>query len=368
MSEDIKPTVLVALSGGVDSSVAALRLQRQGYPLISATLQLNPCEDRGLARSCCGVDAVLSARRVASQLGIDHVLIDCRREFQDRVLRPAWEAYARGLTPSPCILCNEHIKLGLLAERARQLGASLVATGHYARIERDAAGKPCLCRGRDAAKDQAYFLFSLKRAQLERLCLPLGDLSKAEVRAIAAELGLASAERRESQDACLSTSTDGFAESLRLRFDAAPIAGPILDDAGRELGRHAGLHRFTIGQRRALGVSVGHRAFVREIRARDGAVVITGDERALWSQQMRVRCVHAKLPGDGPLRCEVQIRSRHRPAAALVAPLEAGPAPRALVTFEAPQRAITPGQAAVFFQGDRVVGGGWIEPLHGPEA
>lgn len=363
MSKETKPNVLVALSGGVDSSVAAFLLQQQGYPLIGATLQLNPCEDRGIARSCCGVDAVISARRVAEKLGIEHVLIDCRREFQERVLRPAWEAYARGLTPSPCILCNEHIKLGLLAQRARCLGASLVATGHYARVVRDAAGQPHLCRGRDAKKDQAYFLFSLKRAQLDRLLLPLGDLSKAEVRAIAADLGLPSAERRESQDACLATSPDGFAESLRLRFEAESRAGPILDEAGHALGHHEGLHRFTIGQRRALGISLGQRAFVRELRASDGAVVITRDERALWSDQMRVRCVHAALPPKRPLRCEVQIRSRHRAALALVEPLEPGPRPLVQVTFDVPQRAITPGQAAVFFEGDRVAGGGWIEPI-----
>lgn len=365
MSKETKPTVLVALSGGVDSSIAAYLLQQQGYPLISATLQLNPCEDRGISRSCCGVDAVLSARRVASQLGIEHVLIDCRREFQERVLRPAWEAYARGLTPSPCILCNEHIKFGLLADKAQRLGAPVVATGHYARIDRGASGRPHLCRGRDAKKDQAYFLFSLKRAQLDRLCLPLGELDKAEVRAIAAELGLPTAERRESQDACLSTSPDGFAESLRLRFEADPTTGPILDEAGHVLGHHAGLHRFTIGQRRALGISLGHRAFVRELRASDGAVVLTGDERALWSSQMRVRCAHADLPEALPLRCEVQIRSRHTAAPALVEPLASGPTPLVQVTFDAPQRAITPGQAAVFFQGDRVVGGGWIEPWRG---
>ncbi|MDR0966011.1 MAG: tRNA 2-thiouridine(34) synthase MnmA [Myxococcales bacterium] len=363
MTDDApKPTVLVALSGGVDSSVAAHLLQRQGYPLISATLQLNPCEDRGIARSCCGVDAVLSARRVASLLGIEHVLIDCRGEFQERVLRPAWEAYARGLTPSPCILCNERIKLGLLADKALRLGATHIATGHYARIRRDESGRPSLCRGLDVGKDQAYFLFSLRPAQLDRLLLPLGEFSKPEVRALAIELGLPTAERRESQDACLATSADGFAESLRLRFDAEPLRGPILDADGRVLGQHEGLHRFTIGQRRALGVSVGHRAFVRALRASDGAVLLTGDECALWSRQMRVRCVHLDHPSEGALRCDVQIRSRHKAAPALVERLEADSA-LVQVTFDEAQRAITPGQAAVFFEGERVVGGGWIEPF-----
>ena len=372
MTETDKPTVLVALSGGVDSSVAAHILQRQGYPLIAATLQLNPCEDRGVARSCCGVDAVIAARRVANQLGIDHVLIDCRNEFQERVLRPAWEAYARGLTPSPCVLCNEHIKLGLLAEKAQRLGAGLVATGHYARVVRDTSGETHLCRGKDANKDQAYFLFSLRRAQLERLLLPLGELTKPEVRALAAELGLATADRRESQDACLNTSPDGFAESLRLRFGQEAREGPILDATGREIGRHAGLHRFTIGQRRSLGVSLGRRAFVRELRASDGAIVLTEDESELSSRHMRVRCVHADSLGK-TMRCQVQIRSRHRAADATVERLESADfqkvahdsqrAPLVHVTFDEPQRAITPGQAAVFFVGDRVVGGGWIEPL-----
>ena len=182
---------------------------------------------------------------------------------------------------------------------------------------------------------------------------------------IAAELGLATAERRESQDACLNTSPDGFAESLRLRFGQEAREGPILDATGREIGRHAGLHRFTIGQRRSLGVSLGRRAFVRELRASDGAVVLTDDEGALFSRHMRVRCVHADALGE-VTRCQVQIRSRHRAAPAIVErqeTVDAHRAPIVRVTFDEPQRAITPGQAAVFFVGERVVGGGWIEPL-----
>ncbi len=359
---DPNKRVLVAMSGGVDSSVVAAVLKREGWDVFGVTLQLNPCEDRGLARSCCGVDAALNARRVADQLGIEHLLLDCRREFSRLVLEPAWREYARGRTPSPCILCNERIKFGLLLDKALALGASRVATGHYARVV-DREGRLALARSHDKAKDQSYFLFALGQSQLERTLLPLGELTKPEVRELARELGLATAERRESQDACLGSGAE-FAESLRLRFDEEPRAGDLVDTSGRALGHHDGLHRFTIGQRRGLGVALGKPAFVCAIDGEGARVVVTTEPGDLWSARLVVRLLS---DGSLPQRCAVQIRSRHAPAAASVAIGEPG---LAEIRFDEPQRAVAPGQAAVFYEGDTVVGGGWIERAigrgHGP--
>ncbi len=347
--------VLVAMSGGVDSSLAAALLVRQGFEVQGITLRLNPCEDQALGKSCCGVDAVLSARQVADQLGIEHAVLDVRREFEARVLKPAWSDYSRGRTPSPCVLCNQEIKFGLLLERARALGAPRIASGHYARIAKGEDGSPRLLRARDSTKDQSYFLFSLSPDQLDSLMLPLGEMTKAEVRAMARELSLSPAERADSQDACLSISEDGFAESLRQRFEEPALTGPFVDSSGKILGEHPGLHRFTVGQRRGLGISLGARAFVQELRA-DGAVVLTSDEKALWSAGLTARLVRP-LPGSFE-SVSVQIRSRH---AAVPARLERAEGLSVQLRFEQPQRAVTPGQAAVIYDGERVLGGGWIE-------
>lgn len=344
--------VVVAMSGGVDSSVAAALLLRQGYSVVGATLQLLPCEDRTLdASSCCGLDGARSARAVAERLGIPHAVLDCRGEFERDVLRASWDEYARGRTPNPCILCNQFIKWGFFLKRLAGLGGELTATGHYARL----GPGPSLRRAADSMKDQSYFLFSLSREQLSRTLFPLGELTKAQVRALARELGLPTAERAESQDACYSASEDGFAESLRLRFDASARPGAFVSADGRELGRHEGVHRFTIGQRRGLKVALGSRAFVSEIRAGPAEVVLSTDERSLYARGLVVRLAY---PLSAPERFEVQIRSRHR---AVPARLVAAGATSAEIAFEVPQRAASPGQAAVFYDGDRVVGGGWIE-------
>lgn len=360
-------TVLMALSGGVDSSVAAHLLQRQGCELIAVTLRMDEDASNGEdgGSSCGGGSAIDSARRAADSLGIRHVVIDARKEFESQVLRPSWDAYARGETPSPCILCNERIKFGLLLQKAAALGADKVATGHYARIQRDALGIPHIARGTDPAKDQAYFLFALSPAQLEKVLFPLGELSKTEVRGIAAAIGLSTADRKDSQDACFALSPEGFAESLRLKFGAPAACGPVLDGEGRILrARHGGLHRFTIGQRRGFGFSVGQKAFVRALRPEDSAVILTWDESDLLTREMRVRCAPGGLPAL-QFRCEVQIRSRHRAAPAEVEALPSSETSEGIrearVIFDAPQRAVTPGQAAVFFQGGMVVGGGWIQ-------
>jgi tRNA-specific 2-thiouridylase len=348
--------ILVAMSGGVDSSVAAALLVREGHEVLGATLQLLPCEERPLGPTCCSLEASMEARRVADRLGIPHCVIDCRREFEERVLKPSWAEYARGRTPSPCILCNQEIKFGFLRERAAALQAAAIATGHYARVAPSPSGRSSLWRGRDPLKDQSYFLFSIGSEGLGRVRFPLGEMTKKEVRAIARELQLPTADRAESQDACFVSSEDGFAESLRLRFDQPARPGDLVSPDGRRLGRHGGIHRFTIGQRSGLGVSLGARAFVSAIRPESAEVVVTTRPGELDSIGARVRL--AAPLGTGPLRCLVQIRSRHKATPATV---EAGAGGEARVLFSAPQRSVTPGQAAVFYQGDQVLGGGWIE-------
>ncbi len=349
--------VAVAMSGGVDSSVAAALLVRAGHEVVGITLQLLPCEDRPLGGGCCSLESALQARAVADRLGIDHVVLDARGAFERQVLRPCWDDYARGRTPNPCVLCNEAVKWGTLLDKARALGARAVATGHYARLCTGPSGRPSLLRGSDPGKDQSYFLFSLTEEQLAATLLPLGAMTKPQVRALAREWGLATAERPESQDACFEASEDGFAESLRLRFGAEARPGDILDAQGRAVGRHQGLHRYTLGQRHGLGVSLGGRAFVRALDAGRNAVVVTTDPSQLLSGELRVRLAGAR---DRPLpeRCQVQIRSRHRAVEARLIGEGEG---RVRVALAEPQRAVTPGQAAVFYDGERVAGGGWIE-------
>lgn len=353
--------VVVAMSGGVDSSMAAALLQQQGYQVIGVTLRLWPCEEGSPSGSCCGVDGVSWARAAAGQLGIPHYVIDCRQAFERNVLTPAWRDYARGRTPSPCINCNSSIKFGLLGEHAqRRFSARWLATGHYARIL-ETSGQPTLYRGTDVNKDQSYFLFSLSRKQREMCLFPLGSLTKQEVRDRARNLGLPNAERSESQDACLGLGDEGFAEALRQRFGESPRAGAILTSRGQRLGTHNGIHRFTIGQRRGLGVATGRRAYVLSIDAASGDVVISDNPEDLDTPGLVANgVVWQTAPGPGQLEAEVQIRYRHLPAAARVHWDGDG---SARVRFEQPQRAVTPGQAAVFYQGQRLLGGGWIETV-----
>lgn len=357
-----KPRIVVGLSGGVDSALAAALLLEQGFDVIGVTLRLLPCVETGERRSCCGIDGVMQARAVAGQLGIPHYVLDCHDAFTDRVLRPCWDAYAAARTPNPCVLCNRHVKFGVLLEFARSLGAGRVATGHYARITADAAGRPELRRGADRNKDQSYFLFDLTAEQLAAAVMPLGGFTKPEVRRLAKERGFVNAERPESQDICFAVDEGGFAEFLRQRFHGEARPGPILDDSGREIGRHDGLHRFTLGQRRGIGVALGRPAWVKELRADSAAVVLTTDEAALGTGELTAGDVlwHGVPPAPGSeISCGVQTRYRQQPVPAVVIP---GPADSAMVTvrFGHPVKSVTPGQAAVFYLDDLVLGGGWI--------
>ncbi len=356
--------VLVAMSGGVDSSVAAALLKTRGFEVIGATLKLRDLDDGVEGQPCCSPKGIDQAARVAKFLGIRHHVVDGRAKFEHLVLRPGWADYARGRTPNPCVLCNRRLKFGVLLDYAEALGAGRLATGHHARIEADdQPGRPVLCRGRDREKDQSYFLFALDSRQLMKVLLPVGDLSKEQVREHARSFGLPYAEKPESQDACFSVPGEAFAETLRRCFGASGKPGTIVDTQGRRLGDHDGLHKFTVGQRRGLKLSLGQRAWVKSIHPDSARVVVTTRPEDLlssglvaaevtWSPRFR-----DMLQGDS-LECQVQVRSRHTPAAARMVVLQNR---RVDVRFHSPQRAVTPGQAAVFYREDRVVGGGWIE-------
>lgn len=352
--------VLVAMSGGVDSSVTAALLREDGFEVIGATLQLQSCDDATFGRTCCSAAGAIQAAKVAGLLRIPHYVLDCRRQFRDTVLRHSWMEYARGRTPNPCVICNQRIKFGFLLETARSLGASRIATGHYARLERDGRQRPLLKRGRDRDKDQSYFLFSLDTRQLEAALFPIGEFTKAEVRERARGLGLPNADREESQDACFVGEGETYAEILRQRFQGQALAGEVVDSSGRLLGRHDGFHRFTIGQRKGLGIALGKRAWVQAIDPESARVVLCLDESELLSRGLIATGVtwHHLLEGSRPFRCSLQIRYRHRAVPAVV---EQTGAQRARVVFDEPIRAVTPGQAAVFYDGDTLLGGGWIE-------
>lgn len=358
---DCAGRTVVAMSGGVDSSVVAALMKEQGHDVVGVTLQLRPCDDNLSSKSCCGIDGPMRARAVAGILGIPHYVVNCEREFEERILRPAWSAYASGRTPSPCLWCNERIKFGLLMEWAHDVGAAQVATGHYARCV-DGPEGPQLWRAVDAAKDQSYFLSRVGVERLRRARFPLGGMCKPEVRALAARFGLPTAATPDSQDVCLVAEGSTFPETLRVRFGAAAQPGVIADAAGRVLGRHDGIHHFTIGQRKGLGIANAGRHWVTRIDAVTGTVAVAPDEQALAATVLTVDGMAwlAPLPASWPLACAVQVRHRHTPAPALVEDAGDG---TFRIRFQEPVRAATPGQAAVCYDGERVLGGGWIRAV-----
>jgi len=346
--------VVVGMSGGVDSSVAAALLVEQGCEVIGLTLHL-----AGSASRCCSLDDADDARRVAEQLGIRFYVANYTREFHAEVMLPFADAYLAGRTPLPCATCNSRFKFDHLVARARALGADEVATGHYARIGVDPeSGAPTLRAARDGAKDQSYFLFGLAPAQLARARFPLGELDKGEVRAHARRLGLATAEKPESQELCFVPDGDTAEAVERLRPGRAPGPGDVVDASGARLGSHAGIHRFTVGQRRGIGVAGREPLYVTALDAATNRVVV-GGANALAAESARLEGVSwiAGCAPDAPLEARVRIRHRHEGAPARVEPTLGG---GARVAFHEPVRALAPGQAAVFYAGDRVLGGGWI--------
>ncbi|MGE0040043.1 MAG: tRNA 2-thiouridine(34) synthase MnmA [Vicinamibacterales bacterium] len=355
--------VVVAMSGGVDSSVAAALLAEQGHEVIGVSMQLydqSPADDDGAARfgSCCTIDDLHDARRVAGQIGIPHYILDFESPFHQHVVRNFVDEYVNGRTPIPCAHCNSEVKFQTLLQRAEGFGAACLATGHYARVTREAGGRVALRRGADPAKDQSYFLFSLTQAQLERAAFPVGALDKDAVRAEARRLGLAVAGKPDSQEICFVPDGD-YAAFVEAQAGVRPAPGVVLDRAGAVLGTHGGVHRFTVGQRKGLGLSSTVPLYVLEVRPEDQAVVV-GPRDALDRDTLTASGVNwiAGAPAAGWRPVTAQVRHRHRAAPARVRALAPS---RAELVFDVPQTAISPGQAVVFYDGDEVVGGGWIE-------
>ena len=350
--------IVVAMSGGVDSSVAAGLLVREGHEVIGLSMQLYD-QQQGEIRfgSCCTLDDLYDARRVARTLGIPHYIVNFERRFEEHVISDFVREYASGRTPIPCVHCNGDLKFASLVERAEGLGAQAVATGHYARVEFDEETRRYrLKRGADPRKDQSYFLFTLTQPQLARARFPVGALDKPAVREEARRLGLRVAEKPDSQEICFVAAGE-HADLVGRR--AALDGGEIRDASGRVLGRHEGIHRFTIGQRKGLGVATGIPLYVVDIDA-GSSVVTVGPREQLERTSLtasRVTWISGDAP-TAPVRADVRIRYRHREAAATVTPVDAS---RVRVVFDEPQAAITPGQAVVFYGGDTVLGGGWID-------
>ncbi|HEX3771612.1 MAG TPA: tRNA 2-thiouridine(34) synthase MnmA [Polyangiaceae bacterium] len=352
--------VIVAMSGGVDSSVAAARLHDAGYDVVGVTLHLwdYPDDGAGSHERCCAPEDQYDARRVADAIGFPHYTFDRRELFAETVVRPFVDAYVAGETPSPCTACNRSVKLAELFAIADRLGARRVATGHYARIVRDGE-TPRLARGADRTKDQSYFLYASPRAWLERLLFPLGDASKREVRDEAVARRLPGATKGESQELCfVGSGAHAYADFVAARADGRVRAGPIVDGEGRTVGGHEGVHRFTIGQRRGLGVALGKPAFVTDIDV-ETATVRLGGEAALFAHGAALGDVVLAEGVTLPLRATVRVRYRHEGDAARVE-ADPGDPGGARLAFESPVRAITRGQIAVFYEGDRVLGGGRI--------
>lgn len=342
------------MSGGVDSSVAAARLLQQGYDVVGVTLHLWDYPDDGSVKSrCCAPEDIHDARRVADALGFPHYAFDRRELFQREVIAPFVDGYLSGETPSPCVRCNRGVKIKELVALADRLDASRVATGHYARlVETD--GRVELHRARDASKDQSYFLHMLSQETLSRLCFPLGDSDKAEVRAEALRLDLPGAGKGESQELCF-VPTGRYDTFVSERAPERLRPGPIVDDAGRVVGQHAGVHRFTVGQRRNLGVALGKPSYVVDIDAEQGRVELGPVER-LMAGFAELSDVSLAPDLALPLSAEVQVRYRGTPLAARILASASG----ARVAFTRPVQAVVPGQFAVFYEGSRVLGGGLI--------
>ena len=349
--------IVVAMSGGVDSSVVAALLAEQGYEVVGVTLRLyDDGAVRGKPGTCCAGADIADARAVASRLGIRHYVLDYESRFQAAVIDEFADSYARGETPIPCVRCNQRVKFGDLLETARTLDAAALATGHYARRIAGSSG-PELLRAVDMSRDQSYFLFATTGAQLDFLRFPLGGMPKDDVRKLAQRYALPVAEKPDSQDICF-VPNGSYARIVEKLRPEAMRPGKIVDLAGRDLGDHQGIVHFTIGQRRGIGVAAGEPLYVVALDA-ERARVVVGPKEALARDRVLLSDVNwlASAAAGNAIACSVKLRSAQAPADAEVTPLENG---AAFVDLLVPQFGVAPGQAAVFYQGDRVLGGGWI--------
>jgi tRNA-uridine 2-sulfurtransferase len=370
-AETQRGLVVIAMSGGVDSSTVAAVLQEQGRPIVGLTMQLwnqrrlpELQGDGPKQHRCCSLDDVYDAKRVAQHLNFPHYVVNFEQQFEQRVVRPFVDQYLAGRTPIACTNCNTDVKFEPLLRMARQIGAERLATGHYARIRmNDHSGRWELLRARDESKDQSYFLWGLSQDQLSSSEFPLGELTKEEVRALARRTNLPVAEKPESMELCF-VPTGNYVQFIQAYSKDAGISlsqaeGEIVTEDGAVVGHHNGVHNFTIGQRKGLGFSAGKPLYVLAIDTQKNRVVV-GDDDALRTTSFEVNEVNwvsVEQP-SGPIRATVKIRHKHEPAPATVEALDDA---RARIIFDTPQRAITPGQGAVFYDGDRVLGGAWIK-------